>query len=771
MYKSRPTPAQLAERFSLLFALLLVLLIAALSYRGWVQFGRSNDQLARSQDISAETDALLAAVTDAETGQRGFLLTGRDGYLQPYQQALSEVPTRLQRLRNLTAGTPEEAERVQYLESLVDEKVAELRRTIELRRSKGSGAALNEVLTDRGKTLMDEVRRSCGEVEAMSNSRLRRESAAAKTGANDIGFVSTVGSACLFVLLILATITIQRARERREQLIGQLQRSEAQTTIARDFLQTTLRSIGDGVIATDAAGHVTFLNPIAESITGWTQAETAGRPLEEIFVIHNEYTNAAVENPVSKALREGRVVGLANHTVLTAKDGRKVPIDDSAAPIRAPGGNIEGVVMVFRDVTERRRTEVALAERAAIASLAADVGAGLTKISDLSQALQHCAHAIVEHLDAAFARIWTLNARTDVLELQASAGLYTHLNGAHSRIPVGSYKIGRIAQQRQPHLTDDVLSDADISDPEWAKREGMVAFGGYPLVVEDQVVGVLGVFARHALPEHTLKALSLIADTIAIGIQRKLHEEALRRQAEALERSNADLQQFAFAASHDLQEPLRIVATYSQLLVSRVRDALNKETQVYVNFITEGTKRMGDLLGDLLAYTRLNYDAERAPSFIDLNDVLQEVTENLKASVEESKAAIVSDRLPVVYGYESHFVQLLQNLISNAIKYRGQSLPQIHVSAAQQKGMWTLAVRDNGIGISPQYHQTIFGVFKRLHGKEIAGTGIGLAICQRVVERYGGRIWVESQPGNGSTFCCTLPTAREQQIAASTAVQ
>jgi light-regulated signal transduction histidine kinase (bacteriophytochrome) len=132
---------------------------------------------------------------------------------------------------------------------------------------------------------------------------------------------------------------------------------------------------------------------------------------------------------------------------------------------------------------------------------------------------------------------------------------------------------------------------------------------------------------------------------------------------------------------------------------------------------------------------------------------------NLKTAVEESQSVVTSDQLPVVHGHESHFVQLLQNLIGNAIKYRGQSPPRVHLSAAKENGVWRLAVADNGMGIEPAYHQTIFGVFKRLHGKQISGTGIGLAICQRVVERYGGRIWVESELNQGSTFYCTLPTA------------
>ena len=748
----------------MLAALLLVLVIAILSYRAWIVFAHSSDQLAASQEVATQTNALLSALKDAETGQRGFLLTGRDSYLTPYRRALMEVPATLDRLAAATATYPDQTGRVAALRPLVTEKLEELNQTIVLRRTQGPGAALEVVLSDRGQTLMDRMRQMCAEIDAGVQGQLARQSEEERSSVHQIGIVSTAGGAVLFGLLLVSNITIQGSRKRREKLIQDLQHSEARTKLARDFLETTISSIGDGVIATDAAGKVTFLNPVAQAITGWKPEEAAGIPLEALFVIHHEKTHAPVENPVSRALREGRVVGLANHTVLISKDGRRIPIDDSAAPIRDAAGGIQGVILVFRDVSDRKRNETALAERAAIAALGADVGAALTQISALPQTLQRCAQAVVQHLDAAFARVWTLSPTGDMLELQASAGLYTHLNGPHSRVPVGAYKIGLIAQERQPHLTNDVANDARVSDPEWAKREGMVAFAGYPLVVEDRLVGVLALFARQPLPQNTLKALASISDSIAVGIERKKGEEALARQAEALTRSNADLQQFAFAASHDLQEPLRMVTSYSQLLLKSFRSELKDEAAIHVNYITAGTQRMGELLGDLLAYTQLSEDNGNLSSLVDLNMVLEETIENLLASIEESKAVISNDPLPLVRGHEPHFLQLLQNLIGNAIKYRGERTPRIHVSSSKADGVWQLAVADNGIGISPEYHQHIFGVFKRLHGKNIPGTGIGLAICQRVVERYAGRIWVESRLNEGSTFYCTLPTALEQVV-------
>lgn len=228
---------------------------------------------------------------------------------------------------------------------------------------------------------------------------------------------------------------------------------------------------------------------------------------------------------------------------------------------------------------------------------------------------------------------------------------------------------------------------------------------------------------------------------------------------EALRRANEDLSQFAFAASHDLQEPLRMITSYSQLLIKDSREGqLANDADLYTGYIVEGTRRIRELLADLLSYTAAGADGNLGQENVHLNDVFKVVvTQNLYAAIAESGAVVSRDDLPVLYGYTAHFVQLLQNLIGNALKYRAHQTPRIHVTAVRRHDEWRVAVSDNGIGIAPEYHEQIFGVFKRLHGRNIPGTGIGLAICQRVVGRYGGRIWVESEPDRGATFYFTLP--------------
>jgi light-regulated signal transduction histidine kinase (bacteriophytochrome) len=254
------------------------------------------------------------------------------------------------------------------------------------------------------------------------------------------------------------------------------------------------------------------------------------------------------------------------------------------------------------------------------------------------------------------------------------------------------------------------------------------------------------------------------ADTFLIALNnaqktRENTEDKLRVSNAALLRANEDLRQFAFAASHDLQEPLRMTTTYSQLLIDSYKGSLAGDAELFVRYITEGTKRMRVLLSDLLAYAQIG-ETHEASRPISLDAARQKALENCRAAIDESKAAVESDELPVANGYEPHFVQLFQNLIGNAIKYRSEKPPRIIISVRQDGEQWLFVVRDNGIGIDPEYHKQVFGVFKRLHGKEIPGTGIGLAICKRVVERYGGNIWVESRIGEGSAFYFTLPVSR-----------
>jgi signal transduction histidine kinase len=244
-------------------------------------------------------------------------------------------------------------------------------------------------------------------------------------------------------------------------------------------------------------------------------------------------------------------------------------------------------------------------------------------------------------------------------------------------------------------------------------------------------------------------------------IRRKAENE-LKQTADKLARSNADLEQFAYVASHDLKEPLRAISGSVQILQQQYHD--NSDADEVIQHTVDGATRMQRLIDDLLTYSRLTTrEAPLQPT--DANVIFNEARTNLESAIRESKAQVTSDALPSVSGDQTQLLQVIQNLIANGIKYRSERTPKIHVSAEENDNEWVFSVRDNGIGIAPQYAQRIFRIFQRLHSRrEYSGTGIGLAVCKKIIERHGGRIWVESEPEEGSTFFFTLPKYGKQEV-------
>jgi len=282
----------------------------------------------------------------------------------------------------------------------------------------------------------------------------------------------------------------------------------------------------DAIVTMDASGRITGWSPQAESIFGWTAAEAVGRVLSDT-IIPPEHRDAHERGLAHfLATEEGPILGKRIELTALHRDSHQFPVELTVTSIRLREGWLFGAFI--RDITERARAEQALAERASIAELGAENGMALTRGRTLPEILQGSCEALVRNLDAAFARIWTLNEPDQMLELQASAGLYTHLDGPHSRVAVGQFKIGLIASERRPHVTNTVIGDPRVGDQEWAQREGMVAFAGYPLLAQDRLVGVVAMFARHPFSAFVRDALATVADNLAVAIDRKRAEEGLR---------------------------------------------------------------------------------------------------------------------------------------------------------------------------------------------------------------------------------------------------
>jgi PAS domain S-box-containing protein len=424
---------------------------------------------------------------------------------------------------------------------------------------------------------------------------------------------------------------------------------------------------------------------------------------------------------------------------------------------------------VIQDITLRKQTEQALLERERLALLNSDVSHALIQNNSLRDILRACTEAVVKHLDAAFARIWTLNRDENVLELQTSSGMYTHLDGRHSRIPTGKFKIGLIAKERKPHLTNTVIGDARVSEQEWAKREKMVSFAGYPLIVEKRLIGVVAMFARHPLTTQTLDALASISNTIALGIERKQteaererlleNETSLRREAEVANRAKDE---FIAIVSHELRAPLNAMLGWTRILQNTPTDA--QTTEHALNVIVRNARSQSKLIEDLLDSSRISRGElrfEMQP--LELLPIIKSAIEIAAPAAEAKEISITEQLEPTanfITGDADRLSQILDNLLSNAIKFTPAG-GTVDIRLERDGNEARIIIADTGQGISPDFLPQVFQRFKqgdpsdtRRHG----GLGIGLSLARHLVELHGGRISAHSAgEGKGATFDVYLP--------------
>lgn len=932
------------DRPLLILVALILLAMGFSSYWQWAQIRETMARGLRDRQLLASTDQLISQVKDAETGQRGYLLTGSEEYLAPYTQATAAIPALLDRVTDAAGAEPPLPGEAKLLRRYVGDKLAELDATIDVRREKGLAAAIEMVKTNAGRITMDSIRTLGADMINRESALVNQRRIAAESSAFRSFWLTIAGLASLLFVTVFLQQAVDGGIHAREQLAADLDQ-------AKQKLEVTLMSIGDGVIACDERGRITLMNSVAEQLTGWRPDEAAGQPVEKIFRIVNEETRMPVESPANQVLRTGAVANLANHTILVGKQGRESPIDDSVSPIRDRRSRVLGVVLVFRDVSKRRAQEIQIDKWRRIFEQAGfgvailvndgksilEVNAAFARMhgyapeelrdksfADLVEggSRQTEDHAVYESLHkrkdgssfhaltdmtvfrnavgepqfraAYFADIsarkqaelnlrhseerfraaakamgdviWTGNAKGEMLGEQPgwaafSGQSFDEYQGFGASMAVhpedldlfrawehaladprkfaaeirmrrhdGQYRL--MSTAAVPVFDEDgavrewVGSFTDITElrrGEEEARESDERFQGlataFPqLVWSSKPDGNLeyanslwrdytGPSGESAFwddllhPEDAAAHMQRWRESLASGkmfeSQARLRRASdgtyrwficravavrgrdnrivrwlgactdindqmnyaadLRLANEALQRSNADLEQFAYAASHDLQEPLRMISLYTQLLQEEYAGLLDETARSYVDFAVSGAQRMERLLQDLMAYSRVSGGPADPVESSDASLAVQAALGNLEATVRKSGAQFHIGELPSVAAPSVHLVLLFQNLVGNALKYCGDNVPEVWIEAQPAEKLWKFSVRDNGIGIEPQYAKQIFGVFKRLHGAEYEGTGIGLAVCQRIVERSGGRIWLESTPGQGSTFYFTLP--------------
>jgi len=501
--------------------------------------------------------------------------------------------------------------------------------------------------------------------------------------------------------------------------------AEAALRESEERFRAVVDSANEGILVYDRALNIVAGNQAAERIIGVPLLDIIGAAgfTSLLPCVHADgRTLEEKDRPTRVTLRTGKP--LTGYLVgIKRRDGQLTWLSVNTAFLRRPGeDDWYGIVSTIGDITAQRNAEMALRES-----------------------------------EARFRQTFEL----------AAAGIAHVVEGRFTRVNRSLCEIlGRSEAELIGISVKDIShpEDRDVSDPGrariYAREIDSVRFEKRYLRGNGAVVWVEVVIA----PVRNEAGAMLYEIAIYKDItERKRADAALEEAHQELKRSNAELEQFAYVASHDLQEPLRMVSSYTQLVLRRYGERLDGDAKEFMNYVVEGAGRMKQLIEDLLAYSRVGTRGkELAP--VDLEAALRKSLTNLRNSIEESSAAVTWDPLPTVLADDMQLAQLFQNLIGNALKFRAASVPRIHVSAAEKDSEWEIALADNGIGIEPQYYERIFMVFQRLHNKtEYPGTGIGLAICKKVVERHGGRLWVESRLGEGSTFRFTFPKGRAEK--------
>ena len=516
--------------FALAFAVLAAAVLVA--YQSTQRLIAGGQSVAHTQEVLTELRTIQSLVQEAESAVRGYLLTGNPKFLEPYATSARRIHPQIGRMRALTADDPWQEVPLRRLEARIEEKLAWNSRAISRRPGQDPAAARAMIESSEAGRLMEQIRHDLRIMREEAERLFAARTADAKSRVDSALLVLAGGALLQFLVLLAVFYAMNRDTAARGRTAEQLRQQLSFTAAITD-------NLGEGVYALDAGGRVSLMNPAAQAMLGWTQEELLGRNMHEAihFLSRDGARVPASDCPVLGVLRSGERFHSADD-VFTRRDGSVFSVEYISSPFRLDG-QVVGAVVAFQDVTDRKKTESELLERAGLAAFAADVGSALTKAETLPKALTQCAEAIVRHLGGAMASIWRLEESGEILALQGSAWARRPLFGPDARIPVGEFRIGAIARDRKPALLDLTAQIEREDDKDWARREGMVAFAGYPLIVEERLVGVMAMFAKRPLTETAVHALASVADEIALGIDRSQASAALRA-SEARTRSIID---------------------------------------------------------------------------------------------------------------------------------------------------------------------------------------------------------------------------------------
>jgi len=683
-------------------ALVTLLAVGIFQYKIIGALAETDYWTMRTHKVIADLEGACSGLQQAEWGSRSYAATGVEDYLIQFSTGIGRADEYLRAARILTAGNSSEQQNVDRLMGLVSAKRRVMEHLIALRRDQGQTAASEALSNEESPRLMTEIRALIDEMEGTENSLLEARQAVSRSRAKKAGLAILFGTVLALGLALAATWTAPGDAIKRRQPEVPMQNASLHS---RSLIETSL----DPLVTISREGKIADVNQATELVTGVAREQLIGSDFSTYFTEPEE-----VRKVYEQVLARGSI---RNHPlVIRDISGKLTDVLYNATVFKSDAGEVEGIFAAARDVTERKRAELAHHESEDAFRTLAELVPQLVWISTR------------DDLGIYFNQRW-VDYTGLTLEESYGKGWYTafHLEGRQpaldpwtGKVTIGNtYRFESRLRARDGHDHWFLTNRVPLTDG--AGR--VLRWFGTCTDIEDL----------------------------------KRSEVALRKMTADLARSNADLEQFAYVASHDLQEPLRMVASFTQLLGQRYKGKLDADADEFIGFAVDGAHRMQALVNDLLSYSRVGTRGKELAA-VNLEQVLQLVLTNLQLRLEESGGQVTHDPLPTVLGDDTQLWQVLQNLVGNAVKFHGSEPPRVHVSAQEIEGEWQFAVRDNGIGIEPQFAKRIFLVFQRLHSRaEYPGTGLGLAIAKKIIERHDGRIWMESEPGKGSTFYFSLP--------------
>lgn len=777
----------------------LLLLNAAVSYRNTRVLNDRASWVVHTLEVQEALADVRNTLTTAEAGQAGYLLTGERRYRDAFNAAADDIQGKIQHVARLTEDNPHQQARIPQLQRLVQATMDELSRAVKSRTNQPKQANIGGRSAVAVRARLDEM--------VQEENDLLRQRQASTDGAYLTAVFSQLVAACLGLAAVGVVVQVGR-----RFLASRLQ-SAALLRQEREWLRVSLTSIGDAVIATDKQGRVSFHNPVAQSLTGWGD-DARGRPLPEVFHIIYEETRQIAENPVDKVLRERIVVGLANHTILVAKDGTERPIEDSAAPIKADDGSIVGVILVFRDVTEKRQAEEAREKhrREETARLhfqsffESSPGLFLVLKPDLT---------IVAVSDAYLAA--TMTRREEIV----GRGLFEVFpDNPEDATATGVHNLRASLDRVREHRTSDTMAvqKYDIRRP---ASEGGAFEERYWSPVNSPVLGPDGeieylihrvedvtefvrnhrgtpmrtrtdqmeaeIYLRGQQLARANEELLASNQALTAEVTERTHaEDALRRLRDDLERrveertadlsaSNAALQEadrrkdrFVMMLAHELRNPLAPIRTSLELLETSQTD--HQVVEHARAIMARQIGHMTRIIDDLLDVSRLMRGrVELRPERLDLGRLTRTIIEDQRAAGDQAGLVLNVDlpELPVwVNADPTRLTQVIDNLLQNAVKFTdpgGSVTVRVETDASRQQA--TLTVRDTGVGIEQLLLPQVFDTFMQADAsldRSKGGLGLGLSVVKGLVELHGGTVEARSEgPGRGAEFTICLPMQPE----------